>query len=69
MVVVPAVALDTDGNPIGFGGGYYDRFLKQVNCTRIARAYDFQILDSITSTKNDLGVDPVIIGTRVIRCK
>ena len=69
LVIVPAIALDARGNRIGFGGGYYYRFLKQVSCPKIALAYDFQILESIAPAKNDVEVDSVVTDSRVIQCR
>ncbi len=68
LVIVPALVLDSHGNRIGFGGGYYDRFLKEISCKKIALAYDFQVLESIAPSKDDVGVDVIVTETRVIRC-
>ncbi len=69
LVIVPSIALDRKGNRVGFGGGYYDKFLKQVLCPKIALAYDFQIVRDIVPGQHDVGVDAIITETEVIRCK
>lgn len=60
-VIVPGIAFDRDGNRIGYGGGYYDRFFqREPHHRRIAIAYDFQIFDKIPSEAHDKPVDYII---------
>ncbi len=56
LVVVPGVAFDFNLNRIGYGAGYYDRFLKNSNKNsfKIGIAYDFQVVDNLPSEKNDI---------------
>jgi 5-formyltetrahydrofolate cyclo-ligase len=68
IVVIPGIAFDERGNRIGSGLGFYDRFLKGCNAIKIALAFDFQILDNIEPTKEDIPVDIIITEKRVIRC-
>ena len=67
IVVLPGIAFDATGNRIGFGRGYYDRFLKKVrNVSRIALAFDFQIVDEIPSKKPDVRVHKINTESRII---
>lgn len=68
IVVVPGIAFDEKGNRIGSGLGFYDRFLKKCNAIKIGIAFDFQIIDNIKPTKEDIPVDIIITEKRVIRC-
>ena len=43
MVLVPAIAFDRHGNRLGFGKGFYDRFLKTTSGRRVGIAYSFQV--------------------------
>jgi 5-formyltetrahydrofolate cyclo-ligase len=70
VIVVPGVAFDKTGNRLGFGYGYYDRFLKTTreDCVKIALAYQFQILDCIPVTQTDVKVDYIITDEGIIKC-
>lgn len=60
-VIVPGIAFDMQGNRIGYGGGFYDRFFKrEPNHPRIAIAYDFQIFDQIPIEPHDIPVHQII---------
>ncbi|MEI8175396.1 MAG: 5-formyltetrahydrofolate cyclo-ligase [Candidatus Omnitrophota bacterium] len=58
LVVVPGVAFDRDGNRLGRGKGYYDRFLEALpSCAAtVGLCFDFQVLDSIPVLPHDIPV-------------
>lgn len=61
LVIIPGIAFDENGNRIGFGKGYYDRFLKKnKKAFRVALAYDYQVLRGVPTTKSDERVDAII---------
>ena len=71
LILTPLVAFDDQGNRIGMGGGYYDRFLS----TRmpfsdrplvVGVAYDFQQLDKIIAEEWDAKMDAVVTDKEVI---
>ena len=69
LVLVPGVAFDVSGNRIGYGKGFYDRFLKDVpRRNRFALAYRFQVLDSVPSLETDVGVGSIITENGVTAC-
>lgn len=45
LILVPGLAWRTDGYRIGFGGGFYDRYLKDFQGHTVSLVYDFQCLD------------------------
>lgn len=61
LIVVPGVAFDRNGNRIGRGRGYYDRFLsKHLNIKRIGICFDFQLVHEVPTEPNDIRMDEVI---------
>jgi 5-formyltetrahydrofolate cyclo-ligase len=71
FVVVPGVAFDEQGNRLGYGGGYYDRFFTQLrdNVPLVAVTFEMQILDSVPVAPWDRTVDLIITEKRVIDCR
>lgn len=68
LVIVPVVAVDRHGNRVGFGKGYYDRFLKSVRCPKVALAYSFQVLDEIPEAPGDERLDFIVTENGVVQC-
>lgn len=68
LVTVPGVAFDEDCNRLGYGGGYYDRFSAGLDSqvSRIALAFEIQIVDQVVTDEHDLPVDKVLTEKRVI---
>src|SRR3989338_647774 len=62
IVLVPGIAFDKKGHRIGYGHGYYDRFLNTLGSgtKKIGLAYDFQVVDSVTKEKHDVVLNIVI---------
>jgi 5-formyltetrahydrofolate cyclo-ligase len=69
VAIIPGIAFDAAGHRIGYGGGYYDRFLGKFRGTKIALAYELQIRDSIPIEPHDLPVDVIVTEQRIIRCR
>ena len=66
VVIVPGLAFDTAGCRVGFGGGYYDRYLKQTGAVRIGVCFDTQIVEQIKTDAHDVPMDIVVTQKRVI---
>lgn len=61
LVLMPGLAFDAEGHRIGYGGGFYDRFLQQEpNHPTLALCYEFQMLDHLETEAHDIPVDCVI---------
>jgi 5-formyltetrahydrofolate cyclo-ligase len=70
IIIVPGVAFDENCYRIGYGGGFYDRFLKKVkNAKKIGLAYELQIIPEIPKEKNDVKLDIIITEKRIITGK
>ena len=70
MVIVPGVAFDGAGTRIGFGMGFYDRFLQRLSkvVKTIGLAFDFQVVGKIPVDSHDFIIDKIITEKRVIDC-
>jgi 5-formyltetrahydrofolate cyclo-ligase len=61
LIFVPAVVFDVNGFRIGYGKGFFDIWLKDIDeCKTIGIAYDFQIIDDIPKDEYDIPVGSVI---------
>jgi len=60
LILVPGVAFDRQGGRLGYGGGYYDRFLETCPAPRVALAFDLQMVDEVVREDHDLLVDEII---------
>lgn len=69
VIVVPAVAFDEKGYRLGYGKGFYDRFLNKQKALKIGLAYDFQVLNDIPKELHDVPVDIIITPTKIIKTK
>lgn len=71
LVIAPGLVFDVRGNRIGYGGGYYDKLLKEMSrdVIRIGIGYDFQILDSAPHSDLDEPVQFVVTETKTLRCR
>lgn len=68
LVLVPGVAFDKNGGRIGFGKGYYDRFLKKTSAKTVALCYGFQIVPDCFSESEDYPMDYIVTEDEVIAC-
>ena len=69
LVLVPGLAFDLQGNRLGRGAGYYDKFFGRLplEVPRIAIAFDCQIVDRVPTEPHDLPVNVIITETGIRR--
>lgn len=69
VVIVPGLVFDLRGNRLGWGSGFYDRFLAGDGrgLSSIGLAFECQIVDKIPLQAHDVPVDVVVTESRVIR--
>lgn len=61
LVLMPGLAFDPQGHRIGYGGGFYDKFLaEEPNHPTLALCYDFQLLPALETGEHDIPVDCVL---------
>lgn len=66
ICIVPAIAYDKNGFRLGYGKGYYDRFLKKYNLHSIGLCYNELIEDKLPIGEYDIPVDYIICENGVI---
>lgn len=66
VVIVPLLLCDAQKNRVGYGKGYYDRFLADKNVIKIGLAYDFQVVDGINPNPWDVKLDYIVTPTKII---
>ena len=60
LVLMPGLAFDSEGNRIGYGGGFYDRFLAEEPChPTLALCYKFQMVEHLDTEEFDVPVNCV----------
>ena len=61
LVLMPGMAFDREGHRIGYGGGFYDKFLaRETNHPTLALCYDFQMQEHLETEEFDIPVDKVL---------
>ncbi len=61
LVLMPGLAFTLAGDRMGYGGGFYDRFLAdEPDHPTLALCYDFQIVESLPTEEFDIPVDTVL---------
>lgn len=68
VVAVPGVAFDRDGSRVGYGGGYYDRFLRNLPAFTVAVAFGLQVVEeALPAGRFDLPVQAIVTEDETIR--
>ena len=61
LVLMPGLAFDPQGHRIGYGGGFYDKFLsREPGHKTVALCYEFQMVQHLQTEEFDIPVDTVI---------
>lgn len=68
-IIVPMLAGDIHGNRLGYGKGYYDRFLSGSNAIKIGFCFDFAILDTLPTEQHDEKLSYIITEKRILSAR
>lgn len=71
LILLPGLAFDRSGNRVGYGAGFYDKYLMKYSddgFIKAALAYDFQVMDHIDAEDYDVRSDILITPKEVIYC-
>lgn len=66
LVIVPMAGGDYDKNRIGYGKGFYDRFLQQVGCPAVGLLFERCLVDTVPTGKFDVPLDKLVTEKRTI---
>ncbi len=69
LMIVPGICFDRNGRRIGYGGGYYDRYLSK-HCPKynVALAYSCQMTEVIQTEEHDISVDMIFTERERMKC-
>lgn len=68
LILVPGLAFDRVGNRLGYGGGYYDRFLPQCTGLKVGLAFEVQLMEAVPVERHDVPMDYLITERAVYDC-
>ena len=67
VIIVPVVGFDRQNNRIGYGKGFYDRYLSDYKHKTIGLAFDEQEYRHIPHDENDVALDYIVTETRIFK--
>lgn len=67
VCIVPLLACDRQGYRIGYGGGYYDKFLETHTCLKIGLCFSGQVLEFIPHEAHDIRLDYLCTERELIK--
>jgi 5-formyltetrahydrofolate cyclo-ligase len=71
LVVTPGLAFDRRGHRLGYGGGFYDRYLARLRpeTVRVGIGFAVQLVDRVPAGPDDQRVDLVVTEAGVVDCR
>lgn len=67
LLIVPGLAYTKEGYRLGFGGGYYDRYLTDFHGETLSLAFHFQMVSQFPLEKHDIPVSKIITNNGVMK--
>ena len=68
ICIVPGLGFERNGGRIGFGKGYYDRFLLKTDCVKIGFAFSNQIVEDVLADSLDIPMDMIVTEEEMFCC-
>lgn len=65
VILVPTVGISTEGVRLGYGHGYYDKFLAEHNTTTISLTLEKQIVKNIPKSEHDITIDWIVTEDQI----
>lgn len=69
LLIVPGLAFDVRGHRLGFGGGYYDRYLSRYTGNTLSLAFKEQVITHFPTETHDLPIGKIITDEQIIECQ
>lgn len=69
IIIVPALCFDSNGYRLGYGKGYYDRYLQKHSLISVGLCYNSNIVNQLPIDKYDKSVDYIVTQNKIIFCK
>ena len=70
LMIMPGVAFDRANHRVGYGGGFYDRFLeKHTKVRRVAVAFEFQMMPEVPTEPTDISPEIIVTEKEIYRLK
>lgn len=71
LIIVPGVAFSRFGYRIGYGGGYYDRFLSELNSKPLTAGFTFSslLVETLPIDRHDIPVNIIITEQGIVDCR
>ena len=66
LMIVPALAVDSAGNRLGKGRGFYDRVLERYHGASVAVVFDSEVLESVPHEPHDQKISAIVTPSRTI---
>ncbi len=67
VILIPGVCFDEHLHRLGYGKGYYDRYLVNSSAYKIGVCYDFQVVSELPIENFDVPLDEIVTELRQIR--
>lgn len=70
LVIVPGSVFDLQGGRMGYGGGYYDRFLaaRAPQAIRLGICFDLQLVEQVPMAAHDQYLDYIVTESQIVEC-
>ena len=71
LAIVPGIAFDRNLNRLGYGGGFYDKIIRNLpqNIKKIALSFDIQIVPNIPVQDHDIKIDIIITESKIYKAE
>lgn len=69
LVIVPGLIFSRKGYRVGYGGGYYDRFLSNLDVLKVGVCFHMQLQDEVPIDRYDIPVDIIVTDEEIVYCK